>query len=212
MIISLAVLIFYIFRKSESINLEERAKPDSPSLIRPKIGVPKPSKIGQFFLAILEKLIQKFKSSTFKIYNKTDKWFQSIKENKDNIIQPETKSLDMLRKISEPRKEIQFKGRSENIAEFKKEEEILPPRPTVREEMVQPETLAREKDEFEKLLIERIADNPKDIEAYERLGTYYIEIGNFSDSLECFEQVIKLSPTHRRARIQTRRLEKILGK
>ena len=68
----------------------------------------------------------------------------------------------------------------------------------------------RAKEKLEEVLIKRIAVNPRDIEAYERLGDYYLERENHSDSLECFRQVLKLSPAHHKAKTRIRRLESIL--
>ena len=71
---------------------------------------------------------------------------------------------------------------------------------------------ASKKDLFEKILIDRIAANPKDIEAYERLGEYYLEIENWEYAKECFKQVLKLNPRNIGARSRMRKLERILGK
>lgn len=70
---------------------------------------------------------------------------------------------------------------------------------------------AEEKDQYEQILVERIALNPKDIEAYERLGDYYLEWQSYQDAKECYKQVLRLSPMNRRAKIRMRRMEKILG-
>lgn len=70
----------------------------------------------------------------------------------------------------------------------------------------------KKKDQFEEILIERIVSNPRDVEAYERLGDYYLEHDNLVDAKECYRQVLKLSPVNRLVKIKIRRLEKILGK
>lgn len=68
------------------------------------------------------------------------------------------------------------------------------------------------KDQLEDILVERISMNPRDIEAYERLGDYYLEQGNLSDAKECYRQVLKLSPAYRLVKIKIRRLERLLEK
>ena len=73
------------------------------------------------------------------------------------------------------------------------------------------ERIQGKKDAFEKILIERIALNPKDVEAYERLGEYYMEIENWNYSKECFKQVLKLSPDNENIRTKMKKLETILG-
>ena len=90
-------------------------------------------------------------------------------------------------------------------------------RPTISDHVVvpakkkQPKQEEETKNRLEELLIERIAANPKDVEAYERLGEYYFEIKNVEHAKECFKQVLKLNPTNKNARYKIRRLERILG-
>lgn len=103
----------------------------------------------------------------------------------------------------------------------KSEERIARMRPTVSQQVMQPEVVITEedpveeetvetKDQLEDILVERIAANPRDLEAYERLGEYYMEQGNVQDAKECYRQVLRLSPVHRLAKIKIRRLEKML--
>lgn len=84
--------------------------------------------------------------------------------------------------------------------------------PMVSQRVVQPEIKRKKKSHLEEALIERIALNPRDIEAYERLGDYYLEEKNNEDALECFRQVLKLSPGNHKAKLRLKKLEKnILG-
>ncbi len=83
-------------------------------------------------------------------------------------------------------------------------------KPIISEKVVRPHR-AEMKDRLEELLIERIAANPKDLEAYERLGQYYMEIKGYSDAKECFKQVIKLDPGNRNAKYRLNRLETLLA-
>lgn len=76
---------------------------------------------------------------------------------------------------------------------------------------VSPEVPSR-KDQMEDILVERISMNPRDIEAYERLGDYYLEQKNLVDAKECYRQVLKLSPAYRLVKIKIRRLERLLEK
>jgi len=85
-------------------------------------------------------------------------------------------------------------------------------RPMVSETAANPEPRAEIRDRLEELLIERVAANPKDIEAYERLGEYYMEIKSYEFAKECFKQVIKLDPLNRNVKYKMRRLEHLLSK
>jgi len=85
-------------------------------------------------------------------------------------------------------------------------------RPMVSEMATQPSKrqLNVSKDTHEQLLVERIALNPRDIEAYEQLGDHYIDERNYEDAKECYKQVLRLNPHHRGAKTRMRRLERIL--
>jgi tetratricopeptide (TPR) repeat protein len=118
--------------------------------------------------------------------------------------------------------ELNQVGKEENAEQQEKEQpSVRPqpifqaPRPMVSDTVAVPRPRRvegnRAKDQLEEALIRRIAINPKDIEAYERLGDYYLESGSYGDSLECFKQVLMLSPTHQKARMRIRKLEKMIG-
>lgn len=211
-VLSLAALIFFLFRKSSNIP-EEMIMKEKRSEIR-CAGVEKQKlfRFTQLILKISEKVMQRFKLFSLKFYNKTDNWFHSIKEKRENRISNvprEEMEIEQERKLEvEKRKESQV----DNIV-VKKEilrVEEMEIEPMISKEAVHPDSKSQVRNEFEKALIERIAFNPKDIEAYERLGDYYIEVGNFNDSLACFEEVLKLSPVNRRAKIKAKRLQKIV--
>ncbi|HLB50987.1 MAG TPA: hypothetical protein VJL38_02280 [Patescibacteria group bacterium] len=82
----------------------------------------------------------------------------------------------------------------------------LPRHPMVTEAVTQPE-MSRQ-DLLEEELINRIATHPQDIEAYERLGDHYAERDARSDAMECFKQVLKLSPGNHRARLMLQKFGK----
>lgn len=69
-----------------------------------------------------------------------------------------------------------------------------------------------EEDGTEEGLIKKIAVDPKDSIAYEKLGDYYSEINNYRDSIECYKQVLKLSPEKNTVRMKIRSLEVIMKK
>ncbi|QQS16116.1 MAG: tetratricopeptide repeat protein [Candidatus Moraniibacteriota bacterium] len=73
-------------------------------------------------------------------------------------------------------------------------------------------TVPQKKEQLEDILVERISLNPRDIEAYERLGDYYLEQQNLVDAKECYRQVLKLSPAYRLVKIKIRKLERLLEK
>lgn len=83
------------------------------------------------------------------------------------------------------KKEIVQNDQTDDFFEFK-EERIM-----ISKDVVHPE---EKKDELESILVERIAADPRDIEAYERLGDYYVSQSNKADAEACYKQVLKLNP------------------
>lgn len=168
----------------------------------------------QLVLKMLEKLVQKFKVYSMKFHNCCQNWFYSIKKKREiNIVRREA-ARDQEEKNRKERLEIEKNSQEEKIvAEKKIIAEEVKTGPMVSNRVVLPSEREKEsKDGFEQALIERIATNPQDIEAYERLGDHYIESNNYEESLECFKYVLKLSPINRKARVRVRRLKKMLGK
>lgn len=210
-VVSLAALILFLFKKSAGIPEEEIRKEKRKDILRENFDKKRIFRLTQLFLRLTEKGIQYFKLLSLKLYNKADKWFHSIKEKREKrsgmqkdfekkeIIYGEAASV-------EEKKEMVVK-KEVAAAEKMREREV---RPMISREVVHPDSKLELKNEFEKALIERIALNPRDVEAYERLGDYYIEVGNFNDALSCFEQVLSLSPINRRAKIKVKRLQKIV--
>ncbi|MDI6777836.1 MAG: hypothetical protein QMD77_01470 [Patescibacteria group bacterium] len=56
-------------------------------------------------------------------------------------------------------------------------------------------------------LIHRIAENPRDVEAYRDLGDYYMSVGNIKDAKDSFKMVLKLRPRDLKAKSSLREIE-----
>lgn len=62
-------------------------------------------------------------------------------------------------------------------------------------------------DEAEKIYIEVIKKDPKNIKAYQALGEIYLKRHNFGDAKASFRQVIKLDPQNEEAQLQLKKLD-----
>ncbi len=203
-ILGVATLIYFYVRKSAEIP-ESKILPVEGKKAGQGIVSSLKSKIGSLILGFLERVIQRFKLYSLKFHNRSQQWFHSIRKRRTENGQttpsmqekpvPSDDSTSSLRSSSSP----------------EKKEARFSPRPTVSRTVVLPSEKKESKNKLEEALIERIAGNPQDIEAYERLGDYYLENVNYQESLECYKYVLKLSPTHRKAKYRVRRLEKMLG-
>lgn len=185
-----------------------------------KIKSIKGEDIKHFFLAILERIVRRSRIIFLKLESKFGDMSNDIRlkrqaraNRKANEVKAaEGKAKDIFDKLKKYRSEKVGQKNELEIkkAYFEEEEKII--KPMLSDKVVVPETKNEIKDKLEELLIERIAVNPKDIEAYERLGEYYMEIKSYTDAKECFKQVIKLNPTNRNVKYKIRRLEYLLSK
>ncbi len=218
-VLSLAFLLWYLSRKGADPTLAQKILQGESFDTTPPF-----SRTKAFFLAVLEKLAQRFKVASLKAYNSLHEFLQVLHEKRRK-----TEERALLRP-SVPEESLESKKESSasvgasarvfpaqnDLATpiLRKNKEELSLRSMVSETAVNPEGKDQEKVQknasLEEKLITRIAVNPKDFTAYEELGDYYLSINSIKDAKECYRQVLKLSPVHRMVKIKIRRLEKLL--
>ncbi len=209
-IMGLAILASFLFRKVNQVPRSELTFLDEgEKKVRKGFWTVFSKMLSKFILKILEKLTQRFKLYSLKFHNCSQGWFQSIKKRREKQIIREfpadaEKKGEMKPEVF-PKQEIKV-----HQPKIIRTEEIRTS-PMVSRKVVLPEQETVVKDRLEDALIERIATNPSDIEAYERLGDYYMDKGSYEEALECFKHVLKLSPMHRKAKTRIRRLGRMLG-
>jgi hypothetical protein len=225
-VISLAILISFLFRKVAQIPSEELLNNDQEAgVLRAKMKVA-PTVVGHFTLRILERMMHKFKLMSLKFHNISNEWFHSIRRKREKGM----KAMENARRFEEQqrvrqeqeleqsevkitRPEVSIEASEEEELVIQRQRKVLPKRPMLRGDIVRPdkEVKVERKEQLEDVLIKRIAINPKDIEAYERLGDYYMEQLNLLDALECYKQVLKLSPVNYKAKSKIRKIERELA-
>jgi tetratricopeptide (TPR) repeat protein len=210
-IVCLAILISFLFRKASQIPPREFSHPAGGEERGFRKILKSTNRItGQLTLKTLERLMQWFKLLSLKFYNLCQKGFQSIRKKRERSATKAPQHLSQQEEIKKTQKPEEEERPIFKTDIVRKRE--IRGYPMVSEKVVHPEPQAEMKSRLEAALIERIAANPQDIEAYERLGDYYFEQGNHHDALECFRQVLKLSPANRKARVRLKRLERISEK
>jgi hypothetical protein len=183
------------------------------------------------FLFFLEKFTRKLRVLFLRLENLFTKWSESIRKKRRNqVISEDENNKTLSEEI--PKEGMQNFTNGDIISRVRnyghkldvsnrnpvQSRKINPPqdeeervfRPIISEKIVVPRTKPEIKNRLERILIERIAANPKDTEAYERLGEYYFEIENFQHSKECFKQVVKLNPMNIGVKDKMRKLERLL--
>ena len=210
---SLAGIIIFLMKKAPalaSLKDDKRLSPEEKKdreLAARYDALKKENKksIGERGAGMLKSVVSFFGSSL----NFGNSMFHKINDNAKAKLETER-----IAKNRQAQKDF-FQRKLDNQIQITDEEQYDPEMilsdPVIAENKQQ-ESRPEKKDLFEKILIDRIASNPKDIEAYERLGVYYLEIENWEYAKECFKQVIKLNPRNINAQNKMRKLEKILSK
>lgn len=204
---SLAFIIFIISKKSFEIEkrilADKKGSPDSKLII----GIKARS------LNLLEKITHSFKVFSLKFHNWNENKLKALRRKKNEV------DIAKERFSNEKRERIVIPvSRKIDIQVDKKEREKIIEKKTDRKKrffgmgramisgrVVHPDSV---KEGLEEALIERIASDPRDIEAYERLGDYYVSRNNLADAQECYKQVIKLNPQNLSVRNKLGRIER----
>jgi tetratricopeptide (TPR) repeat protein len=196
--------------------------------------------IREWRLRFLEKFAQKSKNNSLRMHNALHTWLQSIRASRKQV-QDQKQLVEEYQKKEEresyekvqlePEVSSYVEVATSDVMETKEESAFAIPlirrhkrveenslrqpedRPMVSARAALPESkkLASRGKAPEEDLIGQIATNPKDFEAYEALGDFYMDNGNIKDAKECYRQVLKLSPVQRMVKIKIRRLEKLLS-
>ncbi|MFZ2193386.1 MAG: tetratricopeptide repeat protein [Candidatus Moraniibacteriota bacterium] len=226
LLLSVIGIILFLVKKTPDINrLEKKEENLALSKNKQQDADEKKSKfiskINQVALVVLEKAIRRFRLLFLKLENSFKLLGDSIRrkrngktEEKMNAVASEEKErldgvFEKAEKYAPEKKELRERMflRRKNYQE-ESEEKFF--RPIVSDRVVVPKRMREVKGRLEELLIERIAINPKDIEAYERLGEYYLEIKNLEHAKECFKQILRLNPLNSNIKYKIRKLERML--
>jgi len=210
-VVSTAALIYFLFKKSENVPAVDLGESGIQSS-----GDSKSTRVKEFFvgvwLKILERTMHRTKLLALKFHNVSNERFHAIRKKRQEIIEQEHEREEMENEKASQEvfenKEIERpfviidgpSARAEKVA-----------KPLMKQDITRPEVGRAKmvaKNQLEDVLIKRIAVNPRDIEAYERLGDYYMEMANLRDALECFRQVLHLNPMHHKARLRVKRIER----
>jgi len=206
-VISTSVLIYFLFKKAEQSPALDMTEGDSEQARELRLSRLKEA-ISHGWLKLLERVMHRAKLMSLKFHNISNERFHAIRKKRQEIIEQEKQEKEEKKEaeVSEKTRDIDVTLSIANTVEKDQ-------RPLVKPDIVRPDSRqgsAVFKNQLEDVLIKRIAVNPRDIEAYERLGDYYMESSNQRDALECFNQVLKLNPSHHKARLRVRRIEAMM--
>jgi hypothetical protein len=174
------------------------------------------SSLGRMFLHLVEIILDAMKASFRKIEQVVAVWVAKLRAKRngrkmDMSFPEEFESKEDAEKIIreiEKTEEISF-GQPENDESVK----YIGDDVVIRRKIVEPPVIIQKKEPMpedkvrEAALIYRIAENPRDIEAYREIGDYYMSIGNIKDAKESFKMVLKLRPRDLKAKSSLREIE-----
>lgn len=226
-VLSLAALVLFLFRKVDQLEQEGGMVPEEGSFAAKKTRAAF-SAVGQLLLRLIERMMHRFKLFSLKMHNASNKWFHVVREHRTQKLEAVRESREKEKAEEVAREEVgeavfpeRFKaghpekgGAGEDTYAQKvmsaKKEVFAKPEVKISSRALRQNPKKTRNEQLEEVLIKRIAMNPRDMEAYERLGAYYEEAGNIQDALECFKQVSRLSPGYIKARMKIRKFERIL--
>lgn len=211
---SLGLVVFVIARKAFKLSASEKAKLEE--IKREEIVADEAAgKKGKLFflkkigLGIVEGVLRLVRFILGKINASISGWVHRIKRKKIESAQQQTESAE---KPDMPEENVPKEKETPKDAVESFFEPVRPvERPLLEDKITVPDNKKSAKG-LEEILIERIAMDPRDVEAYERLGDYYMEAQNYKEAKECFKYVMKLAPLNRDVRAKLRRLERLLVK
>jgi hypothetical protein len=182
-------------------------------------------KTGSVFLNILERILYLTKVAFRKSEESVTGWIRKVKERRlgkkmgadssaerkifaesldipdiDDVNIRKIEDEEILGSIDEIDDGLEFTGRKSQVKSVIREEITIIPAKTEVEPL--PEDKVRED-----ALIHRIAENPKDVEAYRELGDYYMAVGNIKDAKDSFKMVLRLRPRDLKAKSSLREIE-----
>ncbi len=191
-ILSLIGIILFLVKKAPQVAMLEEKNFEVKK--KTKVKEEKLRKVGVAIMRI-NKVFKVAKEKIKAILTK--KRIDKNEEKRKNDLLEQEKIARKIKETKRNRKKIE-----KNLEKFfgDKKKKI---RPIISEKIVRPRKI-------EKVMIERIANNPKDVKAYESLGEYYLEVENWEDAKGCFKQVIKLDPRNINVKIKMRKLERII--
>lgn len=234
-VVSLALVIFLISRRSLDIAKEIERGEEAEIQSRLSMEVKSKwlhflEKIAHIFKVLslkmhnrLEERLTFIKSKKNKIESDLDKkdfeesGLESLVEKKDDILEKvfeeeAEKKINTpmdLTKNNNPSKIKRIFSRSKKQENINNNDtdvmRLREERVMISKKVAYPE---ERKEELESILVERIASDPRDIEAYERLGDYYVSQENYVDAEACYKQVIKLNPQSISAKNKLSRFKK----
>lgn len=195
---AIIALVVILGRKSAELKKIRDFHEDRPGKSLPADRGDNLKRWGQKALHILEKILILLKLAVKKSEQSIAKLVSNIRAKRAGRKPLEDSRIeDLIRKQAE-KPEITEWVASEVVVKRKKVEE-----PVVRLK----ETPASENKVKEEALIHRIAENPKDVEAYRELGDYYLSVGNIKDAKDSFKMVLKLRPRDLKAKSSLREIE-----
>ncbi len=167
-------------------------------------------------LNFLERISRKSKIIFLKLHNASEKWSQSIREKKrkrEGTVNEESMKVNekQNRKVKFSTNRVDLVGRNKKRDSYSTPVKLAKEKAIISDKAVYPERARQKKKHLESSLIERIAVDPKDVDAYKELGELYMERESWSDAKECYKQILKLAPDNEKAKSRMIMIERELN-
>lgn len=216
LVAALAALAIMLGRKSAAFKKIKSLEPRT-SVPAEKIDLGnRLNMVGRKILHVLEKILDFAKIAFKKTEQTSSVWSAKLRARRngkkfENVVPDEfSKEPDEASIIEEIERSEEI---STNISDQSENIRYVGSEVVVRRRIIDEPVVVLKKEPIpedkvrEAALIYRIAENPKDIEAYREIGDYYMAIGNIKDAKESFKMVLKLRPRDLKAKSSLREIE-----
>jgi tetratricopeptide (TPR) repeat protein len=230
-VVSLALLVRYLSRKIADPKVSEKVDVAMGGVESHAIA--RSLSRTDFFLKLSERMLSIFKVLSLRIHNFFQHSSEHLREKRKKVREMKriaenvsSSAKGRLTSLSKPSFSSWWKSNQSAVPDVAEREitPVFPGTEPVSESLLKRQSFARaatntgtadrprEEKWKEDDCIKRIAENPKDIDAYESLGDYYFSIESMEDAKACYRQALKLQPTNRIIKIKIRKLEKFFEK
>lgn len=217
LVVALAGLAIMLGRKSaelKKINVDFPSPADEKEKTNWKIRF---NYVGKRVIHLLEKILSLLKI----IFRKTEQvmsiWLTKLRARRDEKKHENSLKEELWKDTSKKEKFFQeiekVEKISANLTETEEKINYTASDVIIRKKFIDEPVIIQKKEPLpedkarETALIYRIAENPRDIEAYREIGEYYMQIDNIKDAKEAFKMVLKLRPRDLKAKSSLREIE-----
>jgi len=163
-------------------------------------------RLAGFAHARLEKVLRKTRINFLKLDNKTFALIEKLRKKTEAVQAEDAEPTEKLSREQDRHRKDEARQKGNNPP-------LTPPKRGIKEVPSREgsEVEKNKKKSKEKEYLELIGNNPKNTDAYWKLGILYSRKRNYKDALNCFKEVVKIKPNYEKAKNKVKDISEKLG-